>query len=186
MWATISRPGYFGRKRDEKVAALNREHGVGRWRLAWILDHQLYRDGLDFFNACRTFYEEAYFHYLVSRPEGVDFICQYSECFDNAESNTLSGLDYMIQEAYSTHIQDIAIRNVLRRLGRWFENKNGRLLQIRSKDSSGYMYGPGNVPFHWERRQYIISPSLCPSWANAGSVEDFWQSNKVLQIWKPA
>jgi NAD dependent epimerase/dehydratase family enzyme len=91
-----------------------------------------------------------------------------------------SGQDYTKQEAFSTHIQDIAVRNVLRRLGVQFTGKNGKLLQIRSSDSEGFKYGPGNIPFAWPH--LIQQPSLCPKWANQGSVEDLWQSNKMLQI----
>lgn len=182
MWVTVDRPGYFGRKRDEKIASFDAQYGKGFWRLAWTINEEPYSAGLDFFNSCRTFYEEAYFRHLVMRPTDIELICQYCECYDNQQSNVQSGLDYMVQEAYSTHIQDIAIRNVLRRVGVWFLGTNGKMLQIRSKDSEGFRFGPGNIPFHMP--QYIIQPSLCPSWATAGSVEDFWQSNKVLQVWK--
>jgi len=179
MWTSIERPGYFGRKKDEKIAALDMLHGKGQWRLAWSIGGPTF----DFFNACRYFYEEAYFQWLAVRPQEVDLICQYGECYDNEPENVHSGLDYMIQRAYSTHIQDIAVRNVLRRLGRWFQNANGKLLQIRSRDSEGFRFGPGNIAFHVP--QSIIQPSLCPKWAEIGSVEDFWQSNKMLQVWKP-
>lgn len=179
MWETVSRPGYFGRKRDEKVAAFDAQYGKGQWRLAWVAGST----SLTFFNACRQFYEDSYHQHLSVRPEEVDLICQFSECYDNAKSNVKSGIDYQIQEAYSTHIQDIAIRNVLRRLDRWFTGARGDLLQIRSKDSEGFRFGPGNIPFAWP--QFIVPPSLCPSWANVHSVEDFWQSNKMLQVWQP-
>jgi hypothetical protein len=53
-------------------------------------------------------------------------------------------------------------------------------LYERSADSEGFRFGPGNVPF-FEPTQ-ITQPSLCPKWANPGSVEDFWQSNKYLVI----
>lgn len=184
MWETIGRPGYFGRKRDEKVAALNREHGEGKWRLAWILNNSGWGETTHtFFNACRHYYEESYFWHLSQRPQEVELICSYGECYDNAKTNVECGLDYMRQEAYSTHIQDIAVRNVLRRLDRWFQGPPDKLLQIRSKDSEGFRFGPGNVPFAWHTS--IQQPSLCPSWATIGSVEDFWQSNKMLQVWRP-
>lgn len=179
MWTTVDRPGYFGRKRDEKVAAFDTLYGKGYWRLAWVMSDQ----ALTFFSACRNFYEESYYKHLLYRPTDVSLICSYGECYDNAETNIQSGLDYSKQEAYSTHIQDIAVRNVLRRLDRWFEGPADKLLQIRSKDSDGFRFGPGNVPFMWTG--YIAQPSLCPKWAMPGSVEDFWQSNKMLQVWKP-
>lgn len=179
MWRAIERPGYFGRKRDEKVAALNTRFGVGQWRLAWSLGASSYT----FFNACRWAYEQSYYQHLLERPADIALICSYGECYDNDKTNIGSGLDYMRQEAYSTHIQDIAIRNVLRRFDAWFEGPKDKLLQIRSRDSEGFRFGPGNVPFGWPAM--IQSDSLCPSWANKGSVEDYWQSNKWIEVWRP-
>jgi hypothetical protein len=127
-----------------------------------------------------NFYERSYFEYLQYRPDDIDFICEFRECYDNAETNIDSGLDYTKQEAFSTHIQDIAVRNVLRRLDVWFTGANGRLLQIRSRDSEGYRFGPGAVPFY--APALIEQPSLAPHWASKGSVEDFWQSNKFVWV----
>lgn len=177
-WLNDHRPGYFGRKRDAKVAALNATLGEGKWRLAWVLPNSEF--SYTFQQACQALYEESYFKHLEHRPEDLDFICSFGECIDNAPSNVRSGCDYTVQESYSTHIQDIAIRNVLRRLGREFTGPEGKVLVIRSVDSEGFKFGPGNVPFM--DPSLIIQPSLCPKWAYDCSVEDFWQSNKYVQI----
>lgn len=177
-WVSLARPGFFGRKRDEKIRQLNERFGIGNWRLVW-------GDGereLEFLDACREFYEESYFRHLSARPEDIDFICSFGECIDNAPTNVKCGLDYSIQEAFSTHIQDIAVRNVLARLGRRFEGDPGNILVIRTKDDNGFRFGPGNIPFYAPER--IIQPSRHPWWAAEGSVEDFWQSNKILQVKK--
>jgi hypothetical protein len=176
-WRDTVRPGYFGRRRDEKIAALHKLHGEGDWRLVWRLGGE----DLDFATACKRAYEESYLRHLVKRPDVVDRICSYTECFDNAETNVESGLDYTKQEAFSTHIQDIAVRNVVVLLGRRFEGSVGCLLQIRGPDSDGWKLGlnPGAVSFF--DRSLIIVPSLAPQWAGHGSVEDYWQSNKFLQ-----
>jgi hypothetical protein len=177
-WIDVDRPGYFGRKRDEKILALNEKYGQDNWRLAWRLSDER-AEALEFKDACLLFYEESYYQYLAARPEDVDFICTFGECIDNATSNIDSGFDYTKQESYSTHIQDIAMRNVLRRLNKHFEGPKSKILVIRSKDSEGFRWGPGNVPFY--QPLLIRQPSLCPRWANRGSVEDFWQSNKWIQ-----
>lgn len=175
----LSRPGYFGRKRDEKHAQFNAKWGTGNWTLIWhVPDHGKH----EFKDACKNFYEESYFRYFKDRPEDVDFACTYGECIDNAPTNVESGMDYTKQEAFSTHIQDIALRNVLHRLGRKFEGPKDKILVIRSKDTDGIRFGPGEVPFM--NPEWIEQPSLCPKWATAGSVEDFWQSNKFLAIKK--
>lgn len=179
-WINEHRPGYFGRKRDSKVAALNATLGEGNWRLAWVTT---LTEPCEFFEACVKYYEESYFVYLKDRPDDLKFICSHGECIDNAVTNVNSGCDYRKQESYSTHIQDIAVRNVLRRLDLKFEGPRENLLVIRSHDSNGFKFGPGNISFVWPH--LITQPSLCPKWANAGSVEDFWQSCKWVQVKTP-
>jgi len=162
--------------RREEIRQLNEEFGPGNWRLVWV-------DGqreLEFLDACREFYEEAYFRHLSARPDDLDFICSFGECIDNAPTNVSCGCDYSKQETFSTHIQDIAVRNVLRRLGRSFNGPAGSILVIRTRDDNGWRFGPGNIPYY--ESSVIIQPSLRPWWARQGSVEDFWQSNKVLQV----
>lgn len=182
-WVNLFRPGFFGRNRDKIFAELNEEYGEGKWRLVWYAPDLNYED-LEYKEACKYYYEESYYQFLRERHDLVNQIIQYNECYDNAISNIKSGLDYTIQEAYSTHIQDIAIRNVLKRLHVWFKPEGlglPNLLQIRHQGGLGSILGPGNVPF-WNPCR-IEQPSKRPSWANKDSVEDFWQSNKYVQVW---
>lgn len=170
----LYRPGFFGRRRDAIVADLDKKYGKGIWTLVWD-------DGimgpLEFADACKYYYEMSYLNWFRRHPEEVDFICAgYSECIDNAPTNIQSGRDYTKQEAFSTHIQDIAVRNVLHTLKRTFNPSSEEILVIRSADSAGYKYGPGNIPFM--RPDLIQIPTKTPRWANEGSVEAFWQSNK--------
>lgn len=173
------RPGYFGRRRDEKIGYLNAEHGIGNWKLVWSFVGSDY----EFNDACILFYEWSYFCWFDSHQDDLDFICtNYGECIDNAETNIQSGLDYTSQEAFSTHIRDIALRNVISLHGRKFHGPADKILIIRSADTEGYKYGPGNIPFF--SPDSIVQPSLAPKWAHKGSVEDFWQSNKYIAIRK--
>lgn len=179
-WKSLRRPGYFGRRRDEIIAQLNHEHGVNGWRLHWTVSLHDLTLNEPFNVACRVFYEQAYYTWLRDHPEHVDTICRYSECYDNALSNVNSGTDYTKQESWATHIQDIAVRASLQRLGRRFEGTNDKMLEIRSKSSDGFFLSPGRVPFH--AQDWITLPSIKPRWADSGSVEDFWQSNKWIQV----
>ncbi len=174
-WTTIRRPGYFGRSRDMKIARFNELYGENKWRLAWVIPTK----SLLFKDACVQFYERSYLEYLKDKQELVNFICSFGEVVDNAESNISSGCDYTKQESYSTHIQDIAIRNVLRLLGRKFQGSQRHILVIRGTQSNGQQLSPGLVPFY--DPGLIARPSLAPMWAHENSVEDFWQSNKWLQ-----
>jgi len=175
-WRWEGRPGYFGRRRDEIIRSYNENYGHDGWKLIWTAPGA----ECEFEDACHRFYEESYYLHLRVHPELVDEICSYGECMDNAITNIQSGCDYTKQEAFSTHIQDIAVRNVLRLLDRKFEGPTDKILVIRSKDSNGYKFGPGNIPFYAPK--VIQGPSKCPPWAARGSVEDFWQSNKWLRV----
>lgn len=181
-WKPIERPGFLGRQRDAKVREWNSVYGTGNWRLAWrvMVDSRIGDASFPFLAACRYLYEPSYLVYLQSHPEQVDYICGFSEVIDNALSNIQSGLDYSKQEAASTHIQDIAIRNCLRLLGRKFEGgeKDG-VLEVRGRKSNGARFSPGIIP---HVGLPIELPSLAPSWAAPNSVEDFWQSNKWLEV----
>lgn len=178
-WVNDHRPGYFGRRRDMIVREYNDLHGRKGWRLAWVVGDKTY----SFEEACTAFYEKSYFEHLKNKPEELKFLCSFGECIDNAPTNVQSGLDYTKQESYSTHIQDIAVRNVMHSLGLRFEGPPDKILTIRSADSNGYRYGPGNIPLF--DPNLITQPSMSPSWANKGTVEDFWQSNKWVQVLKP-
>ena len=171
------RPGYFGRRRDEKIQQLNALYGDGKWELRWVSSE--FPDGFLFKTACIMFYEHSYMEWFNLFPEELDFITtNYGECIDNAISNIQSGCDYARQEAFSTHIQDIALRNVIADSEMEFKGPKNKILVIRSSDSNGHKYGPGNIPFY--DSTLIETPSIRPRWANAGSVEDFWQSNKYI------
>jgi hypothetical protein len=176
IWVNVARPGYFGRRRDQKIAQFNARYGMDNWCIAHVVEDVSY----DFLEACQLFYEESYYFYLKDRPDDLDFICSFGECIDNAPSNIQAGCDYTHQEAFSCHIQDIAVRNVLRRLGRKFEATRQEILVIRSSDSNGFQFGPGNVPFYDPK--LITQPEIVPGWANSKSVEAFWQSNKTLLV----
>lgn len=186
-WQRLERPGFFGRRRDEKVLAYNIKYGDGNWRLVWIVEPTVEKPfelTLEFNDACVVFYEQSYIHYMKDHPDIVDQLCMYRECFDNAETNVQSGLFYSRQEAFSTHIQDIAVRNALRVLNRRFTGKINGLLQIRMGYSNNpelsASLSPGTVPFL--SPHMISQPCKKPTWAKKDSVEDFWQSNKWVQI----
>ena len=175
-WCTIERPGYFGRHRDERYRDYDRQFGPGRWRLAW----QIGEYTGDVAAAC-LLYAEAYAQFMAARPGIVArLVAEAANVYDDAPSNTASGLDFAVQETGRTHLQDIAIRQALVRQGRWFAGSG--LIQIR--DSSGdhplsLTLSPGRVPFH--QPGLIFSPELT-GWWEPGSVESFYQSNKLLQV----
>ena len=174
-WETIGRPGYFGRHRETRHQEYDGLYGPGNWRLAWQV-------GESFFTRQQMcmLYEDSYFYFLQQHPEHLEqLVREGAEVYDDQISNIQSGLDYTRQETERTHVQDIAIRRALTRLGRVFQGEE--LIQIRHADGThplSLILSPGRVPFH--RPDWLLQPEL-EGWWSPGSVESFYQSNKLLQ-----
>ncbi len=174
-WFTVDRPGYTGAGWKKKGNRLDRLFGKGQWRIQYQ-----WQDGVIDRDAALQLYEEAYLRHLQSNPDLLDWICSTaSDVYDIEPENVESGLDYHTQNSKAIHLQDIAVRRCLQRLGRAFAGDH--LVQIRGHESEGYCLNPGQVPFH--APEHVVKPSLSRGkWWDENSIEDFWQSNEVLQI----
>jgi hypothetical protein len=198
-YVIFSRLSYLGKKRDETTKQFDEDFGVGNWMIGWVVGAGLKwreKDKLlegeyavfDFARACKL-YEDAYFKHFKFNPDELEWIVKNaSEVYDNSPTNVESGLDYLKQEAESTHIQDIAIRNCVARFGMEFEGKE--LLQIRT-DGPGEKWNPANIEFH--RQDWFVEPRNVKDkdgkerwWvgdryqSREKGVECYWQSNKFL------
>lgn len=188
-WETICRPPYLGSSRIAKFAAWNAEYDEGNWRLAWKIGKQ----HVGFLGAC-ALYEDSYWYFLLHHPTALhDLISVARDVYDDAPSNVQSGIDYALQETNRTHVRDIAIRRVVLRLGRQFEGSE--LIQIRDHEGShplSMTLSPGQVGFHmphlleeplYDRNAYdeLDAGGKRKVWFREGSVEDFYQRNRVLQ-----
>lgn len=174
-WLTIGRPGYAGMGGKDRAAKLDEHFGPGNWRAMHLWNgRELSRP------EALELYEEGYFRFFHANTEVLDWLCATAnEVYDIEPSNIGSGEDYFKQDSSAVHLQDIAVRRCLKRLGWSF--KGDQPVQIRGRNSEGYRLNPGVVPFH--EPAAIIEPSLSRGkWWNKGSIEDFWQSNKILQV----
>ena len=203
LFVIAERLSYLGKNRDSKLQEFDETFGNGNWAVlwavganaVWLADTKQLSGRyvlFDYARACKL-YEDAYYEHFKQHPDELEFIInRASEVFDNAETNTNSRLDYLIQEESSTHIQDIAIRNVIARFGRRFNG--AELLQIRT-DGVGEKWNPANIEFH--RQAWFVEPRNVRDadgkerwWARdryqakEKSVECWWQSNKFLCIKK--
>lgn len=175
-------PGYVGSRRNELWAERDAHYGKGNWRLIWLVQ----RDYLDYEEACRL-YEDAYFEYFKQRPELLEFLLEVaSDVYDDDPSNVESGLDYSKRGDVRTHIQDIVIRNCVKRFGRNFSGS--KLLQIRDRIGEhplSLALSPGQVPFH--KPELLSYPDnlaaiRAKAWWLPASVEDFYQRAKRVVI----
>jgi hypothetical protein len=193
----------MGKKRDGFIGKMNKEHGIGKWRLAW----ETFGLGLHHYlplERALLIYEDAYFAFLCCEKVAVKNlddeiysarlalwngtvpplmmeVAQYAECYDNDVSNVKSGIDYSKQENKSNHFQDIAVRRVLARCGLRFLGRKQELLHIRhdSKQELGQRLSPGRVPFHIP---FLIKRPELNGWWNPHTVEAWYQSSKVIQV----
>jgi len=152
--------------------------GPANWKFGWR-----WLDGILDCTQALALYESAYIHHLRAQTETLDWLCDSaSDVYDWSTSNMNSGEIYDMSDQKAAHYQDVAVRVAVRVLGRHFQGDHP--VQIRGKDSEGYRLNPGHVPFHlpWAIRQ----PETCQggadprNWWDKGSVESFWQNNRVL------
>lgn len=168
-------PGYFGKRRDQKHHEFDQKYGHGNWQIARAVNGRILAD-----EASMLLYEDAYYEHLKRNGDVLEWLVSAaSDVYDNAETNVKSALDYKIQENQSNHLQDVAIRRALVRLGTWF--RGDHLVQVRGPETEGYRLMPGKVPFHMP---YLIRNPRHDGWWEKDSVEDFWQANKVLIVKK--
>ena len=166
----LGRPGYSGTQGKQRRKRCDHLFGEEGWRTMHVWKRALLDRG-----GATLLYEQAYEHEFEANPRLLAWVTEYGEVYDNSLTNLGSGCDYGAQEASSTHLQDIAVRRVLLRKGLLF--RGTKLLEIRGPSSSGYRLNPGQIGFHVP--EHIVQPPV-EGWWKAGSIEDFWQSNKVL------
>jgi ribonuclease Z len=169
-WEIREHPGHFGWGKSKKLEELAQRYPG--FRLA-----HLWRGELLVPEAALALYEEAYLRFFSRHPLVLDWLVQTAaDVYDTEPANTASGVDYAAQSpSAANHLQDIAIRRAVWRLGRWFEGR--QLLEVRGQRSAGYALNPGLVPFH---EPAAIACGPLSSWVLPGSIEAFWQANKVV------
>lgn len=178
-WEFIERPSYSGKHRNERHKRYDEEYGKGNWRIVWQLRNGLI---LDFLGIC-ALYEDAYHEFLLIHPTVLDqLINEASNVYDDEPNNVESGLNYLNQETIRTHIQDIAIRNSLIRMGKWFQGEELiRIRDVKGTHPFSMTLSPGRVPFHLKA---LIKKPEVEGWWKPGSVEAFYQSAKIFQVRK--
>ena len=173
-WKPDQRPGYLGRHRVEKIEEYDTRFGPEKWEFGWKVGGVF----VPFDGAC-SLYEDAYFNFFEKNTDITNLLInQALDVYDFDESNVNSGLNYGAQEDPRIHLQDVAIRRSLIRMGLWFEGE--KLIKIRQEEGShplSMTLSPGRVPFHLP--ELIEKPEL-EKWWYPGTVESFYQSNRYV------
>jgi len=179
----VDRPGYFGHNRKKKEDEYDQKYGVGNWLEGWeiIFENMMYPRIYSFEEAI-IWYDLSYYNFLAQNKYLMDIVCEYGECYDNDPSNVQCGLVHD-PKSYPRHLQDVSVRRAMKRLGVSFNGPKDMLLQIRGLETNGYFLNPGRVPFC---DKGVINKETSPArpWVNEGTVEEFWQRNKVIVVGK--
>ena len=176
-------PGYMGKQRKQVLEKLNSWFGREQWQFMYHLPN----GSLISYEAGIELYQEAYKEYFDKNPQIInDLIENYRNVYDVSPAHVTGNekdYDYDLYSGNQAHIQDVAIRRIIRDKGLTF--KGNKLLQIRGKKTQGYYLNPGVVPFHKpELINRKISDKIYRKWWNKNSVEDFYQSNRVVVLKK--
>jgi len=188
MWKVIKRPGYFGSKKGEMENEWNQTYGLGNWRVSWVTaegKHLSYEDIIDI-------YIDGYANYFIAHPDEAAYITShFSYGFDLDFQTKKEAFDmYALFEKPGKRNQfhqvafNIALEN---RLQLPFRGKNP--VQVRDAKPGtpenerplGWKWNPGVIPCpHPE--QIPTDIEFVNPWWEKGSIEDFYQSTKVLEV----
>lgn len=186
LWKNLERPG-FTRDDTHVLAARTRddEYGKGHWRVA----HVAHGESLLIDDAIRRFYEVSYYRWLAPQPILVDKLCSYRDVMIAGHDVAHDYTGRSLGACWRGDLHDIALRRVVAQLGRRFTGTLQLSLSCAgappivtptSADLDARWFNPGFVPFYDQRA--ITGPSMRPPYTIAGSLADFWISNRWLQI----
>ena len=173
-WKTVDRLSYVGKRAKKARQKLDDTYGSGSWRIAYQWgDTVISRD------QALEHYAKAYEVFFAENPDELAWLTEnFCDVYDIAPEDVESGTNFHIQRPNeATHLQDIAIRIAVEKLGETFKGED--LLQVRSKSAKGAKYSPGRLAFH--EPDMLVQPEQ-RGWWKPGSIESFWQSNKILQV----
>lgn len=188
-WTTIDKPCYFGKSREEQEKVWDEKYGKGNWRLAW----ETPQDTVLTFDGIIQEYIEGYVEYFRQHPNEAKLITDnYSYAYDKEivtkkEAFNPHALYQKPGKANQFHhaALNITLEKVLE-----IPFKGKEPIKVRAGKPgtpveewpSGWKWHPGRIPcVHPE----MINNMTCPNqWWEKGSIEDLYQSDKVLQIKK--
>lgn len=187
IWVTVEKPGYLGKRKDEREAEWNQQYGEGKWRYAWEL-----ADGktLDFEEVFWQVYVAGYAAYFAHHPNEAIFLTdQYAYAYDKEMVTREQAFDpfYLYnQPGHPNQFHNVALNIAMEWfLGLPFSGEHP--VQVREgkpgtpvdQQPEGYLWSPGRIP---AVRLDLIPPRHTAGWWNTNSIESFYQNAKVVQV----
>lgn len=188
-WQTVLRPGYQGKAKDEQVATWNERYGKENWRMAWEL-----RSGV-LFSYDEMFYSiyvPGYVKYFLDHPdEAAELTDHFAYAIDKDMISRYEAFDHRAlydKPGRPNQFHNVALNIALEYyLGLPFQGSQP--IQVREgkpgSDPStwpkGWYWSPGRID---AVRQDLIPQTDIKGWWQPGTIEDVYQTAKVLQVRK--
>lgn len=188
VWKTVNHPGYLGKNKEELYATWDKKYGQDNWQIAW----ELSSGEVVGFDQIFQQYVDSYVLYFESHLDEALFLTEnFSYGFDKDPISKEEAFDpraLVNKPGRPNQFHHVALNFALEfYLG--LEFKGVEPIQIREGKPNtdpttwpaGWHWGPGRIPaVHPE-----LIPDGCPKkWWQPGSIEDLYQSAKILQIKK--
>jgi len=186
-WITVDRPGYFGKNREVQEKLWDEKYGIGNWRLACQTPQGIVLT----YDGVIQEYIEGYAEYFRLHPDEAKQITEsFAYAYDKELVTKEDAFDpYALYQKPGKANQfhhvafNIALERVLKS-----PFKGSEPIKVRAgkpetpieKWPAGWKWHPGRIPcVHPET---ITNREFPNQWWEKDSIEDFYQSNKVLQI----
>ncbi len=186
-WTTVDRPGYFGKGREEQEKLCNEKYGKDNWRLAW----QTPQGTVLTYDGVIQEYIEGYTEYFRQHLDEAKYLTDnYSFAYDKEIITKEEAFDpYALYQkpGKANQFHHVALNIALEKvLDMPFTGKEAIKVRAGKPNTPieewpvGWKWHPGRIPcIHPEE---IYNGEFPNQWWEKGSIEDFYQSNKVLQI----
>lgn len=186
-WRAVERPGYQGKRKDADIERWNREYGEDNWRLSWEIHEG---ETVGFEGIFYRIYVPGYTRYFLLNPEDALFLTNnYSFAYDKemiTREQAFAPHALYDKPGHPNQFHNVALNIALQDyLGLSF--KGDRPIQVRegkpgtpeSEQPEGWRWSPGRIP---AVRSDSLPNGAIQGWWGAGSIEDVYQSAKVLQV----
>lgn len=188
-WISVERPGYLGKQKDILIQKWNAEFGEGNWRIIWEFKNG---DKMEYLDIFWKVFVASYVKHFYSNLHEAQFLAEnYAYAYDKELISKKDAFDpYALynKPGKPDQFHNVAVNIAVE----WFLGisfKGNNPIQIRegkpttpiSEWPSGWKWSPGRIAYL--RPDIIPNPALC-GWWQQGSIEEAYQSSKVLQIKK--
>jgi hypothetical protein len=187
IWHTAEHPGYLGKKKDEMYRLWNEKYGEGVWRL---VNETAIGEIFSYEDIIWKMYVPGYAAHFLKYPNEAKFVTDnYAYGYDKDLVPKNQAFDiYALynKEGIANQFHHVAFNVALEYyLGQKFKGimpiqvREGKPGTLDLDQPEGFRWSPGRI---MSVRPDLIPTPTVDGWWSKGSIEDFYQSSKALQI----